>query len=194
MRKSFIAAWIIAAGLWTVSLPANADEIGDTIKEALNAYEKGDITQAKEDLQYALELLKQASGGKLKSFFPEPLEGWKASEIEDQSQGAAMLGGGVFLHRTYKKGDAEVTIEFVSDSPVVQSVGMMLANPMFAGGALKRIHREKALIEYRSDEKKGKLTIIVNNKVMISIEGEGVSKEDLIAYAKAIDIEGMKKL
>jgi hypothetical protein len=171
-----------------------ADEVTDTIKEALAAYEKGDTVQATEDLSYALELIKQQKGNRLKSFLPEPLSGWKAGEVEIQSVGAAMMGGGTTLHRDYHKGDAEIAIEIVTDSPLIQSMSMMFSNPMFAAGKLKRIHRQKAIIEYDAAQHAGKLTMMVDNRILITIEGRNISENDLIAYAEAIDIEGMKKL
>jgi hypothetical protein len=171
-----------------------ADEVTDTINEALSAYEKGDTVQATEDLNYALELIRQQKGNRLKSFLPEPLSGWKAGEVETESMGAAMMGGGMMLHRNYHKDNAEIAIEIVTDSPLIQSMSMMFSNPMFAAGKLKRIHKQKAIIEYNANQHAGKLSMMVDNRILITIKGRNVSENDLIAYAKAIDIEGMKKL
>ena len=184
---------LMAATLFTVGT-AYADEITDTIKEALAAYEKGDTSQAKEDLTYALELIKQKKGDTLKNFLPEPLSGWQADAPVVENMGAAMMGGGTTLRRVYTKGEGRITIEMVADSPLVQSIGAILSNPMFAAGRFKRIHRQKAMIEYDAQNRSGKVTMMINNRIAIGVTGEKVSEADMIAYAEAIDIDGLKKL
>lgn len=167
-----------------------ADDVTDTMEDALTAYNKGDYTQAKDDLSYVLELLKQKKGDEMKKHFPDALEGWTAEEATSNTAGAGMLGGGVTLSRKYTKDKSEVTIEFITDSPLLQSIGMMMSNPMFVtGGKLKRINREKAMIKYNEKQKSGEITLILDQRIMISAKGKKVDEETLVDYLKAMDFK-----
>jgi len=176
---------------------ARADDVTDTIGDALAAYKNGEYTTAVEDLAYALELVKQKKGEHLKSYLPQPLEGWKADEAQAQTAGAAMMGGGTTVSRTYRRGSAEVRIEMVTDSPMMQSIAMMMSNPMFAtadGGKMVRIHRQKAMLKYRGGQRSGEVTMLVANRYMITVSGSGVSEEELMAYARAIPVRKLASM
>ena len=173
-----------------------ADEISESINEALEYYTKGDYVEAVSSLDYAAQLIRQKRGSSLKSFLPAPLSGWKAEDAESQAAGQAMFGGIVTAKRLYHKNSSSVTVEIATDSPFLQSMVMMFSNPAFAttdGGKLKKIKRQKAIVKYRPSSKEGEITIIVNKSYLISIKGTKVSEDDLINYASAIDYKGLKK-
>lgn len=172
-----------------------ADEITDVLAETTEAYKQGDYVQVKEDLTYVLELLKQKKGESLKTMLPEALDGWTAKTAKSESAGSGMLGGGTSVSRVYKKGNAKITINVVTDSPVMQSIGMMISNPMFSsGGKLKRINREKAMVKYDEKRKSGEVTLVVDKRFMISVKGREVTEEDLVSYTKTIDFKKLKTL
>jgi len=181
--------------LMVISSTIVADEIEDILGEAKQAYTKGDYVQVKEDLNYVLELLKQKKGDSLKTMLPEALNGWIAEDAKAETAGSAMFGGGTSIDRVYKKDDSTVTISIITDSPLMQSIGMMIANPMFAsGGKLKRINREKTMIKYNPKQKSGEITLIIDKRFMISVKGKNVTEEDLINYTKEIDFKKLKSL
>lgn len=192
-KKAAAVCFLISA----VAYSAAADDVTDSIEEAVDAYKKGEYKKASEELTYALESINQKKGNSLKIYLPEPLEGWTADEATAQTANAAMLGGGTMLSRTYHKSESLVTIEMVMDSPLMQGIAMMMANPMFRSsemGELTRINKEKAMVKYDNKEKSGNITMIVANRIMVTIKGETVSKEELIAYANAIDLKKLKEM
>ncbi len=85
----------------------------------------------------------------------------------------------------------------MADSPILQGMMGLFANPMFAtsdGGKLERINRQKAIVKYNSERKQGNIKIVVAKRFLVSIEGTKVSREDLISYAKAIDYKKIKEM
>ncbi len=177
--------------------PAYADDVTEAINEGLQYYNEGQYTDAAGSLDYAAQLIRQKKGGELTTLLPEPLGGWKAEEATSQSAGAAMLGGGVSAERKYQKGASRIEIQYVTDSPIMQGVMMMFSNPMFAasdGGKMERIAGQKTIVKYSASEKSGDIRIVVANRFLITIEGEDVTKEDLVAYAKAIDYKKLAAL
>ncbi len=171
------------------------DEISDTIEDALASYKQGNISATKEDLSYVLELLRQKRGEQMKAYLPAPLTGWHADKATAQMAGVGMLGGGTTLSRVYTQKRAKIRIEIIADSPLIAGLGSMFSNPILSsGGKLKRINREKAMINYLPNLKSGEITLMIDKRFMVTIKGEGVLEETLISYAQAIDFEGLKKI
>ncbi len=171
-------------------LPAYADDITDSIKEALEYYEAGQYGDAIGSLNYAAQLIGQKKGGQLEDFLPAPLPGWTAEKADSQAAGAAMFGGGVSASRSYRKGDATVDIQIITDSPMLQGMAVMFTNPMLAasdGGKLEKIKGQKAIVKYSEADKNGSIHIMVAHRFLVSVEGTDVVTEDLKAYAKAFD-------
>lgn len=172
-----------------------ADEITDVMTEASAAYKKGEYVQMKEDLTYVLELLRQKKSENLKIILPDALAGWSAEDAVSETAGTGMLGGGTTISRVYKRENSTVTISLITDSPLMQSIGMMLSNPMFAsGGKVKRINREKAMITYQAQQKSGEITLAIDKRFIITTKGTGVTEEELINYTKTIDFNRLKNL
>jgi hypothetical protein len=173
-----------------------ADEVTDSVEEAMEYYKEGDFVEAANSLDYASQLIRQKRSGNLEVFLPDPLSGWTAEDIKSQAAGTGMLGGMISVKRTYRKDQSSVTAEIIVDSPGIQSMIMLLSNPAYAsadGGKLTKIKRQKAIIKYRPSAKNGEIHIVVAKKYLVNIEGRDVSKDDLVDYASAIDYHKLKK-
>jgi hypothetical protein len=128
----------------------------------------------------------------LESYLPEPLDGWTAEEATSQAAGAAMFGGAVTAERVYRKDNKRVTVTLITDSPMVQSMMMMLKNPMFAtagGGKMKRIGGEKAIIKYDANNQSGEVQLAVGN-VLVTVNG-AAQEDDLVAYTEGVNLKGL---
>jgi len=185
---------LVAAILVTANSALWADDVEDAVKEGLAYYQSGDFSNAAGSLEYAAQLIRQKKGGEMESLLPQPLAGWTAEESSTQAMGAAMFGGGVTVERSYTKGDSRVTVQFLTDSPMLQGMMMMLTNPVIAtadGGKLEKIKGQKALVKYNTGAKQGEITLVVVNKILVLVEGRNVSKADLTGYAAAVDYQKM---
>ena len=183
--------------LMTFSFSGYADDIEDSIKEALDYYKSGEYKDAVESLNYASQLIQQKKGKGLESFLPEPLKGWSAQKASSQAAGAAMFGGGITVERKYTKDSSSISISIITDSPLMQGMMMMFSNPMFAasdGGKLERIGRQKAIVKFEPNSKQGEIKIVVANRYLVLIDGREISMEDMKEYAKAIDFKKLKSL
>jgi len=81
MPARFRLVIAVAALAWGTS-PASADEVSDTIRSALDAYDEGDTTYATRQLDFALQLLNDMQAGDMQSFLPEPLDGWTLETMD----------------------------------------------------------------------------------------------------------------
>jgi hypothetical protein len=188
---------VLALALLVCAQSSRAEDIVlSTIKEATRQYGAGDYTGAASNLDYAAQLIRQQKSERMKALLPEPLSGWEGQEASAQALGAAIIGGGVTVSRDYKKGPNKVSVEIVSDSPVLQSVLMMVNNPMFAGaggGKFEMLKGQRAILKYNSGKKTGELYIVVAARFVITIKGRPAAKEDLLAYGEAIDYRMLEK-
>lgn len=174
-----------------------ADDVTDYIKEALQYYKEGQYSDAVDSLNYAEQLIQQKKSAGLENFLPEPLKGWEANKATSQAASSAMFGGGISAEREYTKKSSFIKIQIVTDSPLMQSVMMMMSNPMFAtsgGGKLERIGRQKGILKFDPNTKEGELQIIVANRFLVTLEGNDITAKDLKDYAKAIDYDKLEKM
>ena len=177
----------IAALLAGLVLPAHADEVSDTIRDALSNYESGNTSAASQSLNYAVQLLSQISAERFATLLPEALPGWQAGEVDSQSAGMALFGGGMQASRDYTRGSATVNIEMLGDSPLLGQFIGIFSNPamMSAMGKPIRVGSQTGL-----EDPDGKLVFVVANRFMINIGGDA-PRADKLAYAGALDFAAL---
>jgi len=62
------------------------------------------------------------------------------------------------------------------------------------GGKLEKINRQKAIVKFDPDTKRGDINIVVAKRFLVTVKGNKTTIADLKAYAKAIDYKMMKSL
>jgi hypothetical protein len=181
---------LCAAGLLAGGAALRADDVTDQVDEAMKAYKDKDYAMAAQGLEAAATLIRQKRAEGLTQFLPKPLSGWTAEEASSQAAGAAMFGGAVTAERAYRKGEANVTVKFITDSPMMQVMMMWVSNPAMAGsdgGKLERIKSQKAIVKYKAEDKEGEINLVVGGSLLVTINGDDIELADLKAYAEAID-------
>ena len=197
MIRKIVAISILGVCLAGNVSGAEEDDVVNSINEGMEFYKNGEFAEATSSLNYAVQLIQQKKGESLSGLLPEPLDGWAAEEAQSQAAGAAMFGGGVTAERSYSKDNSRISIQVVTDSPMLQGVMMMFSNPMFAtadGGKMVRVGRQKAIVKFTPEDESGDLQMVVNNRFLVTVEGSGISQDDLVNYAKAIDTKKMAEL
>ena len=176
---------------------ARADDVTDNLKTGLSAYGAANYSEALQAIDYASTLIRQKKGAAVAALLPAAPSGWTAEEAESDGSGAAFMGGIVTAKRTYKKGDARVSIRLQSDSPLLQTYGMTFANPAMMAGTgakLETIKGRRVAVTYKTADKNGDIKAVVDNRYVLEIEGSNVSREELTFVAAAIDYGKLAKL
>ena len=173
-----------------LALPAAADEFTDTLESALEAYREGDVSGAREDLDYAGQapgLAEVGGAGEVPAGGAAGLDARGGVGRRTRRRGGfmGMLGGGTSAAATYTKGAEALTITLVADSPMVSGLGAMISGMAgIAGGKPLRIQRT----EFTDQD--GSLQGVVNKRVMVSVSGEA-SVEDKTAFLEAMDFKAL---
>ncbi len=183
MHRYFKTVLVAGAMVVAVSQSARADEVSDTIKSALAAYEEGDIQYALEELEYAKGLLAAMKTDALTLFLPQAPEGWTREISTDISAGLAMIGGGSGVEATYSNGSEEFTITIMVNSPMAAMMGGMLANAGAMGLEVKRVGRQKFVLQ------DGELSGLVGTAL---VQASGADAELMLDVLKDIDFKALK--
>lgn len=190
MKASRFLLAPLAVALALGATPAGADEIEEALEFALEAYRGGDITMAKEEVDFAAQLLAQKKAAALGDYLPDPLPGW--TRHDDDGGGQAGGFGGMTANATYmreQEGNRDrVDVQLVANSQMVTAMAGMFGNPALMGsmGEMRRIGRQKVLITQQDE-----LQALVDNRIMINISGSAPI-EDKEAYFSAIDLRALE--
>jgi len=186
---------LLASALLISASTSAADEIIDQINQAIDLYKAGDFVGAAGELEFAAAQIRQQRAGEISAALPAPLAGWTAQDPETAAMGASMFGGGTSASRRYETEEASVDVQILTDSPLMQSMAMLINNPMLMSGSgqkLIRVHGNKAALEWEDD--RGSINVLVGGAVMVQVDGSNCTKDDLVAYAEAVDYGLIKKL
>ncbi len=178
----------------TAIVAEEQDPVIQTIEKAISEYKKQSYSNAATNLDYASQLIRQKKGEALSAFLPDALEGWTASKSKSQVTAASLFGGGLTAERDYTKENARIHITIITDSPLLQPMIMMFSNPIFAAsaGRFELINGYKGIIKHQNNG--GDVNIVLNNRFLVTVKGRNVSEEELVDYAKHIDLKGVANL
>lgn len=190
IASMLVAAAVAAAGL-------RAEEISALLKKAGSAYKAGNYDEAISTLDYAGQLIRQKKSDALVRALPAPHMGWTAGEPSSEAAPDPQFGGTVAAQRTYAKGDARVTIRVAADSPLLAGPLALVGDPLLmtdSGANAETIQGEKALVTFDPVSRSGDIHVVVNGRVLVTVEGREISREELTGYAAAIDFSTLGAL
>ncbi len=193
-RKTQILLFCLFICVPSLVQSAEKDPVIQTIEKALDEYKNKDFSNAASSLDYASQLIRQKKGDALSKMLPEALPGWKADDGKSTVTAVSLFGGGLTADRTYTKDSSVIKISVVTDSPMIQSMMMMFSNPIFASsaGKFELINGYKGIVNYQNSG--GDISIIINNRFLVTLKGKNVTRDDFLSYAKAIDLKGLAVL
>ena len=188
MIRYFKPVAVAALMLTLAATPSQADEVEDALKLALEAYQAGDLAAAKEEIDFAAQLITQMKAEGLSAFLPEPLRGWEREDGSNDTTAMMGFGGGMMSSARYVRGGEDVNIEMMAENQMVTAMATMFGNATLMGsmGKVKRIGRQKVVIT-----NDGELQALVDNRIFIQVTGRAPIEEKE-AYFGAIDMAGLK--
>jgi hypothetical protein len=178
---------ILAAAVFALPLPVQADEITDALTAAIEAYEAGDIGDALDELAYAEQMLTGLQAEGLTAFLPPALDGWTREVSDEAAAGLGFLGGGVAAEASYDGPAGRFTITLMADNPMVAQMGAMLGNRamMAMMGEIVRVNRENFL---RQD---ADLTGLIGNRVLVQASGGDV--DVMVGHLEQMDFSELER-
>lgn len=173
-----------AAALLTLSVqPLWADEVTDTLQNAIAAYEDGDMQYAFEELAFAQQLLQEKRLEQFRSFLPPVPAGW--SEVQNNyNQG----GGMVMVNVTYRGQAGQIMVTISLDNPQMAQVSQMLSNPAQLSGNRKMVR----IGRYKFIEQPNQMMGVVGGRIFVQANGNDMNV--LRAAIDGMDLRGLAGL
>lgn len=195
-RHLRIAALGIA--LLGATAAARADEITEGLERARQLYEKGDLSGAVTETNFALNALFQKRAAIYAALFPPAPAGWTLEPEDTSNNGsggavaAQILGGGVLVERNYTRdgGDGSIEASVFIDNPMIQAFSSMVNNPAMLGSGARRIRigNDNAVLQRQQGSDDAELTLVRGN-LAIKLSGNGLPNTDiLVDLMKRFDI------
>jgi hypothetical protein len=188
MNFGTVGMIVSTIAIFTGASAASADEVEDALQFALEAYQAGDIKTAREEVDFAIQLLQQMKTAALADFLPAAMDGWKQQVSNDPSAGA--FGGSAALATYHLEGNQshQVSIQIMAGGQMVTTMATMFGNAAMLGtmGTVKRIARQKAVVT--SD---GDIQALIDNRIMVQIGGTA-PVEDKEAYFSLINFRDLE--
>ena len=191
MQSKTKAKCLIGAALFMVfcgaAAPVWAGEVEDMLKDALQSYKSGNLTEAAEGLDDAAQMVRQQKGKMMEPFLPKALPGW-----EDGGNSTPPITHAALAATSFIKDDAVIQIYFVADPRNDEAMQMRYFAEQ--GGRLVRIGKQRAMVTYDARGQQGQVVVTVARQVLVVVRGENAGQEDIMSYAKAIDYEKLGAL
>ncbi len=151
------------------------------MNEGLAAYARKDYATAIAAFDAATALLRQARSEIWKQYLPAAPAGWTA---EDPDAGAGALGMGSSASRKYVRDGDSVEISLMTDSPIMQGLAAVIANPMIAAAAGKTVVIGGRRMNYIRDD--NSFITMVADRVLVRVQGSGGVSEDTLRQFLAL--------
>ena len=187
--------WIVLVVVMGLPVLCWADGIEDDIKQGLSLYQKGQYSQAVQSLNDAAAQIQQKQTERLKAIFPEPLPGWTAKEASSDFATMAMMGGGITANRRYseEKTGQTVTIDIVTNAPMLQGILMYINNPYLASQTGVKPIKIKGHPGIKN-VKDGEISLVVQNQMLVQVKGNNLKDDKVLQfYADKIDYVALEK-
>lgn len=178
------------------------DEVEELIQEGALSYKKGNLTDARESLQNALNLIAELSVQSYMALLPDAPKGWVVEETSaDESALFSGIGGLVVATKRYKK-EGTVAVPVTSISPTMQ-VALVSNLPAFAKVAVNAMAQLQgvktgadviAVAGHKgtvSCNKKGKCEVMIQlgDSAIVTAESKGIKKEEFLELIQQLKVD-----
>ncbi|GIV36947.1 MAG: hypothetical protein KatS3mg032_1326 [Cyclobacteriaceae bacterium] len=195
---------LVIAGCWASAI-LYAQEAEKHLAGARTAYQAGNLEDARFNLENALREIDAAIGREILKALPANLNGLPANTQEDNVTGTTMsVVSGLYVHRTYGKPDGKnITLDIISDSPLMAAVNAILAMPfaMNTGDGTQKVIKVqgyKTLLTKRTGENGQTTGYDVQTPIgntLLTLNCNGITSEaEAIQIANAVPLERIIKL
>ncbi len=194
MRQPALTLCVLAVALLPAISAMAADTAPARIEAARTAYAKGDLAHAAAELEAVVAEMHARLGKALGESMPAPLNGWHGEAVE--VQGLASAGGGLAVSRAYGREESSLNATLILDSPAVFAAADQFAATAPNQPNIKRVKigTEDALLRWDAANRAGEITLVLGNRVLLQIEGDGLGSSDLLVEsAKGWNVAGIRK-
>jgi hypothetical protein len=202
LRRRVLVPLLGAALLFggAVRLFAEDLDVPKLFDSAKTAYGEKRYGKCWSDLQLVIAEVGRVRMEALRALMPAGPTGWTAAEAEgDNAAGFAFLAAGTHIRRRLTRGEeGQIDLELWADAPaILMGITTFIANPAYVppGSKIVTIKGRRALLEWRKEDKSGKLSIVLGPPgSLLQVEARGVTNAELAETIPAtFDLDAIEK-
>jgi hypothetical protein len=170
----------------------------EAIEQAKKAAEADKLGAAIAALQAAIKDLQKKQRTAILANLPKP-EGWEVEDsgADDAANDVAVgiLGGQSTVTRHYRNADKMITVEVTANSPLMQMMTMLFANPAMIeaeGGELVKYGAHKAVLKKVGDRGQ-ELTLLMHDAHLVKVTSEGLTGDELLQFFDQATVDRLEK-
>jgi hypothetical protein len=180
MKTGLLSTLLI---LVMLTIQVRAQDVTEQLKTASASYAAGDLDNARFTLQEALNGVNQAIGQEILDMLPATLGGMDKVAEADNVSGTNIGFAGLSVNREYRKDSVDVTLQIVSDSPMLAGINSLLAmSAMMASDPNQKrikVANYKALLT-RSEDSGGQVSYDIQvpfGNSLLTFQSNGIREE-----------------
>lgn len=190
---------LIAIVFFALSGSLQAQDFSKRLTEAKTAYAGGKLDDARFAMEQMLQELDIITGKEVLKLLPAKMDDQTANMKEDNVSGSSGFFG-VVIHREYGIVDSsKVSLEIISNSPLISSLNALLSVPfMGASGDNKivKVNGYKALVQKvagPNDRTDYELQLPLTSS-LITLKAPGASQDDVLKMANTLPVADIAKM
>jgi len=180
------------------ALIVKAQDFNKQLADARTAYAAGKLDDSRFAMQQMLQDLDMITGKEILKVLPAKMQDQNVNTANDNVTGASGFVG-VIIHRDYGAQDKNVSLEVISNSPLIAGINTLLSLPLIGNtgdNKVIRINGYKALVQKTTgDNNRTDYEIqLPMNTTMITLKAPGYTQDQVIAMANTLPIAQIAKL
>ena len=187
-----------------IAVTAGAQDFDKNMASAKSSYASGKLEDARYAMEQMLANIDVVIGKEILKLLPAQLGALKTVPAEDNVTGSsAGIAAGLYVHRTYGAAPKTAALEIINNSPLINSIGMLLNTPMM-GGMMKnenqktlKIQGYKSLLTKNLDSETGKtnyeLQIPLNN-TLFTLKVDDTNEAEITGFANTLPLAKIQQL
>lgn len=193
MKKLFILSAVYLISYSTQAQQEFTKQLGD----ARTAYTGGKLDDSRFAMQQMLQELDIITGKEVMKLLPTKMLDQNQNTANDNVTGTSGFLG-VVVHRDYGAQDKMVTLEVISNSPMLTSINALLSLPLIGStgdNKVVKIAGYKALLQKQSgssDKPEYELQLPINSS-LITLKAPGYTQEQVIQMANTLALAQIAK-
>jgi hypothetical protein len=188
---------LLLVSIYFLASQAKAQEFNRQMAEAKAAYSSGKLDDSRFAMQQMLQELDLVAGKEILKMLPLKMLDQSQNPANDNVSSTSGFLGTV-IHRDFGTEDKKVTLEIISNSPLLTSVNALLSLPLIANNGdnkMVKIAGYKGLVTKLSgDVSKPEYELqLPLNSSLITLKAPGYSQEQVIQMANTLPLAQIVK-
>jgi hypothetical protein len=183
------------------TITASAQDFNKNLASAKSSYSSGNLEEARFAMQQMLNDIDIIIGKEIMKLLPSSFDAL-AADVKNENVTIGSGFAGVVIHRYYGTEPKNVSLDIMTNSPLIASINAMLALPFMANSGdgtqkVVKVHGYKGILQKSVDTDTNVQSFTLQvplNSSLLTLNGENVTETEILKYANSIPVPQIAKL